>query len=75
MPKRLPKGKVGLYLYVRPEYKDFIKSVVLKSREENGCFRSMGVLIETLVNSQYQKEFGNNKILDCSNEAQEEFIY
>jgi len=49
MPKRLPKGKVGLYMYVSPETKDFLIEVVKTSREENGPYRSMGVFIECAV--------------------------
>jgi len=53
MPKRLPQGKVGLYIYVKPETKDFLKVVVRTSRIENGRFRSMGVLVEILINFLY----------------------
>jgi len=53
MPSRIPDGKVALYMYVRPETTKFLKVVVRTSRYENGRFRSMGVLVEILINFLY----------------------
>jgi len=58
MPKRLPKGKVGLYMYVKPEIKEFIKTVVKISRAKNGRYRSQGVLVEELIFNLSEKERG-----------------
>jgi len=49
MPKILPPGKVGLFIYISPETKEFLKQVVKTSRLEKGRFRSMGVLIEEMI--------------------------